>query len=105
MEAIALLGFGALVLYWFDSMRARERAVQIARTACHRHGFQLLDETVALTRLRLRRDANGTVKPFRCYGFEFSVDGGERRTGEVDLLGARPAGVRLDLDYTLHEEA
>jgi len=105
MEVIALLGLGALILFWVDSMRTRERALRIARAACNRHGFQLLDETVALARLRLRRDAGGTVKPFRSYGFEFSVDGGERRNGEVDLLGVRPAGVRLDLDYTLHEDA
>jgi hypothetical protein len=105
MELIALAAFGAALLYWFDSMRARERALRIARTACNRHGFQLLDETVALARIRLRRDENGRVKPFRTYGFEFSVNGGERRTGEVDLIGARPAGVRLDLDYTLHEQA
>ena len=104
MEVIALLAFGAVILFWFDSMRARERALRIAHSACNRHGLQLLDQTVALSRLRLRRDGGGTVKPFRTYGFEFSIEGGERRTGEVDLLGARPAGVRLDLDYTLHEQ-
>jgi hypothetical protein len=40
---------------WQNALRARERARELARGLCARAGVQLLDETVAVQRLRLRR--------------------------------------------------
>ncbi|NCA89577.1 MAG: DUF3301 domain-containing protein [Gammaproteobacteria bacterium] len=76
--------------YWLDSLRARELALGICRAACEQRALQLLDQTVALRRLRLRWTANG-IRLRRTYRFEFSDAGAERYSGYLTLVG-------LDLD-------
>jgi hypothetical protein len=82
--------------FWYDSMRARERAVALGRNACEREGLQFLDETVLCTRTRPARAADGRVRLRRVYRFEFSDDGVNRRAGELVLLG--PALESLELE-------
>jgi hypothetical protein len=74
---------------WVDSLRAREHAVAAGRAACARYGVQLLDETVAFSRLRLARDAAGRLRLRRTYVFEFSETGDNRRHGAIVMLGAQ----------------
>jgi hypothetical protein len=74
---------------WVDSLRAREHAVAAGREACARYGVQLLDETVAFSRLRLARDAAGRIRLRRTYVFEFSETGDNRRHGAIVMLGAK----------------
>lgn len=83
---------------WYSGTKAKEAAVRAARRACERHRQQLLDETVVLQGMRLRRDGSGRVRVLRRYGFEFSADGMERRPGELELLGQRLVAVNLQLD-------
>ncbi|MBS0557998.1 MAG: DUF3301 domain-containing protein [Proteobacteria bacterium] len=71
---------------WQNALRAREHARTLARELCARAGVQLLDQTVALRRLRLRRVPGEGLRLERCYGFEVSVDGADRRRGSLDLL-------------------
>lgn len=93
-----------VVWFWVDSMRAHEWAMTVARRACAQHELQLLDETVALTRLRLGRDGNGRIAWKRRYGFEFSNEGDSRSTGVVELLGRRVIALHLEMGpFTLHE--
>lgn len=73
-------------IWWFSATEARERARGHAQAACARAGVQLLDATVALRRLRLRRAAEGLVLERR-YAFEFSPDGVNRVQGWIDLRG------------------
>ena len=76
-----------IALYvWHDVLRARERARLLAHDLCGRGGVQLLDQTVALRRLRLQRVPHRGVLVRRCYGFDFSTDGSDRRHGSLDLL-------------------
>ena len=91
---IALLAAG-LVWLWFDSMRARERVIVVCTRACKQMDVQLLDQTVALARMRLRRD-RGRLKLAREYGFEFSTDGADRWGGRASMLGGRVTGVQLE---------
>ncbi|MCB1863919.1 MAG: DUF3301 domain-containing protein [Chromatiales bacterium] len=87
-----VIGFGlllALVWFWLDSLRAREIATGIAREWCSRHDLQLLDETVALARLRLARDDGQRLVPARRYGFDYTTGGGARFTGSIDMVGRR----------------
>jgi hypothetical protein len=86
-ETITLLLLGALVWLWFDSMRARERALALGRRACQRDGLMFLDETVECVSLRLARDADGHARLRRTYGFEFSDTGNNRRNGSIVMLG------------------
>ncbi len=91
---IALLA--VTVWAWVDALRAREAALRACRRTCERHELQLLDETVALRRLRLGRGADGRVRLRRHYGFEYSERGDERRQGEAVLLGRHIESVRGD---------
>jgi hypothetical protein len=71
---------------WQNALRARERARALARELCARGGVQLLDQTVSLRRVRLQRVPGRGLRLLRCYGFEVSVDGDDRRHGSLDLL-------------------
>jgi hypothetical protein len=87
-EITVLLVFAALVLLWFDSMRARERALSAGSGACQRAGLQFLDETVECVSLRPARNDAGRLILRRIYRFEFSDDGSRRRAGSIVMLGA-----------------
>lgn len=88
-ELVALVLVLAAGYLWVDSLRAREHAVAAGRAACARYGVQLLDETVAFSRLRLARDAAGRLRLRRTYVFEFSETGDNRRHGAIVMLGAQ----------------
>ena len=86
----SLLGLALLAWFFFDSLRARERAVARSRQACDHANVQFLDETVALVRLGVRRSEQGLVWR-RVYHFEYA-DGAhpctQRGSGLVILRGA-----------------
>ena len=86
-ELLVVLLLGALVWFWFDSLKAREAGVDAARRACLREAVQFLDETVVGQGLRLARDDNGRVVLRRGYAFEYSVSGDDRYAGSVVLEG------------------
>lgn len=97
MEQITgILALALVAWFWLDSMRARETAIGASRRACQEYGVQLLDETVALARLRLRRDPLGRLQLYRVYRFEFTETGDYRHSGTVALLGGRLAELHLD---------
>lgn len=90
-----LWGFFAIavvVALWYFHLRARERAILAARAYCTQHGLQLLDESVALVRLRPSFD--GPLRARRWYRFKVG-DGDDVREAEVELLGQRVCAVRL----------
>ena len=60
-DVVALFALAAGVLFWVDTLRARERAVAAGRAACRRYGVQLLDDTVAFAQLRLARGDDGRL--------------------------------------------
>jgi len=95
-EATALLLLVAGVLFWIDSLRARERALAAGRRACQRYGVQLLDETVQFARLRLARDGDGRLRLKRTYSFEFSDTGNNRRHGAIVMLGGELGDLQLE---------
>lgn len=98
--------------YWFNAMRAKELARQACRQRCNDVGVIFLDDTAALTRLRLRRDSEGRVRIYREYQFEFTSDGSRRYGGEIALLGGhikylilepyREAGSDVQKDVLIH---
>ena len=87
LEMSTLFFLAALVWLWFDSMRARERALALGKRACERDGLMFLDETVECVSLGFARDADGRMALRRTYGFEFSDTGNNRRNGSVVMLG------------------
>lgn len=89
-----LLGLVAIVGLWLRLTAARERAVREARRQCQQHGLQLLDETVGLRALRIRR-VNGLRRIERCYGFEVSTAGHDRQSCRLWMIGNSLTGVSL----------
>ena len=76
-----------LAIYiWQNALRARDRARVLSHNLCARVGVQLLDQTVALKRLRLQRIPGEGLRLRRCYGFDVSTDGQDRLRGSLDLL-------------------
>lgn len=94
-EALLLICLGGMGWFWWDSLRKRELALLAARNACERAGVQLLDETVAVRKLTLRRDASQQARFYREYAFEYSRVGDDREVGRIYLLGERVLGVQL----------
>ena len=86
----------AVILFWSSSMRARERAITVCRLTCKSYGAQLLDQTVSLQRIRLRRDSQGVVRFYRTYGFDYSYNGIERNNGTLTMLGAYSDLIYID---------
>lgn len=81
---------------WIAGMRARDAAVDAAHRACAAEGVQLLDYTVSLASLRLRRGAGGRITLRRIYRFEFSDTGNNRLHGSITLLGSEVQALYLE---------
>ena len=92
--AILLIVLG--ILFWIDSLRAREKALAAGRNACERYGVQFLDETVVFAQLRLARNDEGRVRLRRTYSFEFSDTGNNRRQGAIVMLGGELQDMQLE---------
>jgi hypothetical protein len=89
----ALVGGFAL---WLDGLRARDLALTVARQQTTRLGLQLLDDTVALQRVRLVRTEGGWLMLARRFRFEFTETGDNRREGVVILGPDRPPHVEIE---------
>ncbi len=84
-----------------SAVRSRDVARNAARVFCQRQGWQLLDQTVAMSALWPVRLERGIVLRRR-YRFDFSPDGGARRSGEVILEAGRAVQVSGQLDDGSH---
>jgi len=70
---------------WQNALRARERARSLCSDLCTQANVQLLDQTVALQRMRLIGVGQG-LRLRRDYRFDFSVDGRDRHRGTLSLI-------------------
>ena len=83
--AVTLTAVG--VWYFFDSMRARERATAAAREYCIQSSLQFLDGTVGLKTVALTLES-GRLCLRRRYEFHFSESDHSRNSGFVTMKGA-----------------
>jgi hypothetical protein len=95
-DLAVFLGVSALVWFWMDALRCKEIARSAGQRACQQVEAQFLDDTVAITRLRLRRDTRGQIALYREYRFEFTRNRDYRLRGEIVMLGRHV--VRLALE-------
>jgi len=86
-EWLPLVAVFGMAWFWWDSLQKRELAVRAARAVCERANVQFLDESVALSKMRLRRDSNQRARLYREFSFEYSSMGDDRQAGRVYLLG------------------
>jgi len=75
MDLFWMVLFAALIAYWLNAMRAKELARYEAKRLCQQSAVLLLDDTVSLQRLRLKRNSFGQMSFLRTYDFEFSTTG------------------------------
>lgn len=98
--ALLLLVVGA-GWFWYDGMRARELAHTLGKRACTEQGLQFLDDTVAMSSIKVKRDEDGQLTLQRVYRFEFSDTGDNRRGGSIAISGQRITALQLE-PYRLH---
>lgn len=103
LETLTLLATIVGAWFWYDTVSARDLAVEAAREACDVEGFQLLDDTVATTLLRPVRDDNGRLRLKRIYGFEYSDTGDNRRKGSVTLIGREVVALYVRPRLVVHD--
>ena len=84
---LLLAGFGLIALFWSEARAASELATHYGRQACASAGVQWLDQSVAMTKIALRRAPDGRLRVFRQYRFEYSWQGEDRQHGSLALLG------------------
>lgn len=91
---LPLFAIAIITGWWFRALRLRERVTAHARRLCERHGVQLLDDSVALHRLRVswRR---GALHVLREYRFETSTGGNDRRGASLLLVGDHIASTNM----------
>lgn len=95
--ALALLALAtAGAWFWNDSLRARERMLDTCARLCRELRVQFLDESVALTQLKLGRNGRGWPEFTRVYAFEFSGTGQDRWQGRATLAGRRVVSIQFD---------
>ena len=95
-EALILLLLLACALgAWYWGISGRERVLAISAEICRDLQMQRLDDSVALTGLRLIRLPRFAIE--RLYEFEFSTDGSDRRRGHIVLHGLVLDRARVEL--------
>lgn len=94
-DLIWLLLAALLIGYWLDNMRTTELARGIGRNACERAGVLFLDDSVIMSKIRLRLQRGQPIL-FREYRFEFTSDGSRRYSGRIVMLGKHLQEVELD---------
>lgn len=99
----------AVAAYWWRAPSVYALALRSARQHCRKLELAFLDDSVALSRLWVKRDQNGRLRLWRAYQFEFTATGGERYRGYVRTLGYAveaidmpPYRVEPDPPPTLH---
>jgi hypothetical protein len=81
-----LILLGIVAWFWFDTLQCHERAKIICKHKCKELNLQLLDDTIALMRVRLKRNSRGRLNVQRMYQFEFTEGGNTRQHGTIIML-------------------
>ena len=84
------------IIYWWKAYGVKQLALTATKSHCSEMNVQLLDESLALKRIRIRRDESGTLKLLRCFNFEFASTGDDRYCGETIMHGQRCITIKLD---------
>ncbi len=90
---IILIVVGLGVVAWWRLLKGKELARHAAAIVCKHHGLVLMDDTVMLDAIQLRREDPVNAWGFR-YRFDFATRGVLRRGGTVIIApGHRPTVV------------
>jgi hypothetical protein len=95
VDLTLILLFASAVAWLWRGHGIRERALALVRRHCEKAEVILLDDNVALQRLRWLPDARGQRRLARVYGFEFTVTGEQRHTGSISMFGQHQGKIEL----------
>lgn len=105
LSDIALLLVFAFAAYaWWRAYAVKEIALAQTRRYCQAFDVQLLDESVVLRGVWLKRD-NGSWRLRRSYWFEFTTTGEQRYNGVTMMIGARVETIQLEPHRISDDEA
>jgi len=90
-----LLTVFALAWHFFSELKVREIALNAARLHSDKMDVQLLDQSVGVHRVWLKRGRDNRLHIWRNYQFEFTSTGDERYKGHVITLGEWVESVQL----------
>ena len=109
LEALAWITFlAALFSFWWHSDRIKSLAMQRVYQVCKEQQLQLLDQTMVLKGISLKRNDAGIVGIQRRNEVEFTTTGEKRHRGCVKLLGNAILSLELEpyiipeSDHSLH---
>ncbi|MCK5877964.1 MAG: DUF3301 domain-containing protein [Candidatus Marithrix sp.] len=86
---ILLILFGGIIWFWVSTLQCREITKVVAQKTCKQFQLQLLDDTITITKLRVKRNENGRLSWQRTYQFEFSDSGNNRQKGTIVMFGTK----------------
>lgn len=86
-DIILFIVLGLIIYFWWYTQGLRQIALSTCKAHCNQQDLQLLDQTVALSRLWLKRDDQGRWQWHSKFVFEFTISGADRYKGRLELLG------------------
>jgi hypothetical protein len=94
---LILIAAGLGFIAWWRLLKGKELARHAAAVVCKQHGLVLMDDTVMLQTVQLKRE-----DPVRAWGlkyrFEFAVKGILRKGGIVLIAPGQPPTVIIETD-------
>ena len=95
IKYLAVFFIGALLAYYFSSLKIREIAISSVRKHCQKMQLQLLDQSVSLSKVHFSFSKIHLLTLLRQFNFEFTSTGDERYRGEIFLAGSKVQHIRL----------
>ncbi|MCB1663674.1 MAG: DUF3301 domain-containing protein [Pseudomonadales bacterium] len=89
---VILSGFS----YWWHAYGIKQTALQQTKAYCQKMDLQMLDESIALNRVTIKRDSNGHINFIRVFRFEFASTGDERYQELTTMHGRHCQNIHLD---------
>ncbi|VAW89243.1 hypothetical protein MNBD_GAMMA17-490 [hydrothermal vent metagenome] len=96
IELLLLCGVVMAAAFWWRTNELKQIAYQVARRRCDESGVQFLDDSVVLSKVRLRRNDEGRIALLCHFSFEFATVGDMRYCGELQFLGRRLSAVEME---------
>ena len=94
-ELIGLISIGIIAYIWSSNRKAYALAKLSCQSICKRHQLELLDDTIAGTRITVKRTPNG-LRLQRVYSFDYTDISHARKTGFLMMTGQVIDYIRLE---------
>jgi hypothetical protein len=92
---LVLVGFGTIA--WWRLLKGKELARRAAAASCREHGLVLIDDTVMLESVQLRKKDPARAWGFK-YRFDFARNGVLRKGGIVLIAPGQRTTVIIETD-------